>query len=206
MTSLAAKEQDHIPVSFQRHIRHFGDIGDQPDAADRRGSAGSPRRWSRCRARHCRTRPGSPAPCRPRHALDGADELAHDLGRSGLPKFRQSVMASGLAPTAVRLRQASATACLPPSNGSAPTVARGDVAGDREALVGAVDADDAGIAAGPLHGVGHDHVVVLFPDPAARDRCGRADQRSAARQDACRRGTSSGADRGSGSRVDPGRS
>jgi hypothetical protein len=49
------------------------------------------------------------------HAFDGADDLAHDLGRSGLPKFRLSVMAMGSAPTAVRLRQASATACLPPS-------------------------------------------------------------------------------------------
>jgi hypothetical protein len=36
-------------------------------------------------------------------------------GRSGLPKFRLSVTAMGSAPTAVRLRQASATACLPPS-------------------------------------------------------------------------------------------
>ena len=40
-------------------------------------------------------------------------------GRSGLPKFMQSVMASGSAPTAVRLRQHSATACLAPSRGSA---------------------------------------------------------------------------------------
>ena len=40
-------------------------------------------------------------------------------GRSGLPKLRLSVIASGRPPTAVMLRQASATACLPPSNGSA---------------------------------------------------------------------------------------
>jgi len=40
-------------------------------------------------------------------------------GFSGLPKFRLSVIASGLPPTAVMLRQASATACLPPSYGSA---------------------------------------------------------------------------------------
>jgi hypothetical protein len=36
-------------------------------------------------------------------------------GRCGLPKFRLSVMAIGRLPTAVRLRHASATACLPPS-------------------------------------------------------------------------------------------
>jgi hypothetical protein len=40
-------------------------------------------------------------------------------GFSGLPKFMLSVMASGVAPVAVMLRQASATACLPPSSGSA---------------------------------------------------------------------------------------
>ena len=53
------------------------------------------------------------------HALDAADELAHDRGVLGLPKFRQSVSASGRAPTAHRLRQASATACMPPRRGSA---------------------------------------------------------------------------------------
>ena len=48
------------------------------------------------------------------------DSGAHMIsGRSGLPKFKLSVMASGFAPTVVRFRQHSATACLPPSNGSA---------------------------------------------------------------------------------------
>ena len=40
-------------------------------------------------------------------------------GRSGLPKLRLSVSASGVAPRTVMFRQASATACLPPSTGSA---------------------------------------------------------------------------------------
>ena len=35
-------------------------------------------------------------------------------------------------------------------------------------MLGAVDAHDGGVAAGALHGVAHDHVVVLLPDPAAR--------------------------------------
>src|SRR5437667_11060022 len=39
-------------------------------------------------------------------------------GLYGLPKLRQSVMASGLAPEHVRLRAASAAAILPPSRGS----------------------------------------------------------------------------------------
>ena len=40
-------------------------------------------------------------------------------GFSGLPKFMLSVIASGRAPTAVRLRHASATAWAPPTSGSA---------------------------------------------------------------------------------------
>jgi hypothetical protein len=40
-------------------------------------------------------------------------------GFSGLPKFMLSVSASGSAPTAVKLRQLSATACMPPRSGSA---------------------------------------------------------------------------------------
>ena len=61
-----------------------------------------------------------------------ADELAHDLGRSGLPKLRLSVIASGRPPTAVMLRQASATACLPPSNGIGLAIARRHVGGEGE--------------------------------------------------------------------------
>ena len=40
-------------------------------------------------------------------------------GFSGLPKFMLSVIASGVAPVAVMLRHASATACMPPRYGSA---------------------------------------------------------------------------------------
>src|SRR5438270_353434 len=39
-------------------------------------------------------------------------------GRSGEPKFRQSVIATGRPPDTATLRAASATACLPPSYGS----------------------------------------------------------------------------------------
>ena len=50
---------------------------------------------------------------------DALDELVEDVrGFSGLPKFRQSVTASGRAPAQVRLRAASATACMPPARGS----------------------------------------------------------------------------------------
>ena len=46
---------------------------------------------------------------------------AEASGFSGLPKFILSVAASGFAPVTTRLRQASATACLPPSTGFALT-------------------------------------------------------------------------------------
>ena len=39
-------------------------------------------------------------------------------GRSGLPKFRQSVSASGFAPTATQFRAASTTAIMAPKYGS----------------------------------------------------------------------------------------
>src|SRR5439155_19670021 len=40
------------------------------------------------------------------------------VGRSGLPRLRQSVIASGVAPTHTTLRIASATAAAAPTNGS----------------------------------------------------------------------------------------
>ena len=100
------------------------------------------------------TRQASPMP------RDAADERPMVSGRSGLPKLRLSVTASGRAPTAVRLRQASATACLPPMNEFGLAVARRhiDVSASASALV---DAHDGGIAARPLHGVAENDVVVL---------------------------------------------
>jgi hypothetical protein len=44
-----------------------------------------------------------------------ADQLAHDLRAFRIAEIEVVGEASGSAPTAVRLRQHSATACLPPS-------------------------------------------------------------------------------------------
>ena len=44
-------------------------------------------------------------------------------------------------------------------------------------MVGPVDAHDAGVAAGALHRVAADQVVVLLPDPAARGHVRRAQNR-----------------------------
>jgi methylmalonyl-CoA mutase cobalamin-binding subunit len=52
-------------------------------------------------------------------AFDRADELAHDLGLLGVAEIEVVGGGQRPAPTAQRLRQASATACLPPSTGLA---------------------------------------------------------------------------------------
>src|SRR5262249_26027221 len=114
-----ADQEDRLARGLESKRRRFGEIVEHTDAADRgrrqdrpsvglvveRDVAGDDREVERAAGLA--------------NALQAADELAHDFGRSGLPKLRLSVMASGLPPTAVMLRQASATACLPPSNGSA---------------------------------------------------------------------------------------
>ena len=55
-------------------------------------------------------------------------------------------------------------------------IARGAVGGDRQRLVGAVDADHRGVAARALDGVGADLAVILLPDPAAAGEVGRGHQ------------------------------
>jgi hypothetical protein len=52
---------------------------------------------------------------------DRADELAHDLGLLGIAEVEVVGRGQRRAPQATRLRQASATACLPPSTGFAFT-------------------------------------------------------------------------------------
>jgi hypothetical protein len=54
-----------------------------------------------------------------RNAAHAADQLAHDLGPLRIAEIEIVGDRERPAPTAQRLRNASATACLPPSNGSA---------------------------------------------------------------------------------------
>ena len=51
-------------------------------------------------------------------AVDGGESCAMISGFSGLPKLRQLVAATGVAPVQATLRAASATACMAPSLGS----------------------------------------------------------------------------------------
>ena len=97
-------------------------------------------------------------------------------GRSGFPKLRLLVAATGIAPTAERLRQHSATMRRAPSRGrqqAPPTVA---VERHRDGSARFLDPDDGGVGAWTLHGVGAHHVVVLFPDPALGANVGRGDE------------------------------
>ena len=115
-----ADQHQRIAVPLQREIDRA--CRRRRSARRRRspGSAGSRCRSSRCRATHCPRRPGSRAPGRPRACLRCTPANSPMIsGFSGLPKFMLSVSASGSAPTAVRLRQLSATACMPPRTGSA---------------------------------------------------------------------------------------
>lgn len=69
-----------------------------------------------------------------------------------------SVIARGLAPAAVdRVGDA---------------VSRRTVRGDGKAAIRPVDADHRRVAAGPLHGIAHHHVIVLLPHPAPRTEVG----------------------------------
>jgi hypothetical protein len=69
-------------------------------------------------------------------------------GFSGLPKFRLSVVASGRAPTAQRLRIGLRHRLLAAFDRVGAHVARGDIGGEGQHLVGAVDPHDARAAPG----------------------------------------------------------
>ena len=97
-------------------------------------------------------------------------------GRSGLPKLRQLVIAKRAGAHGHQVAPRLGHRLTAAHHGIGEAVARGAVGGERERAVGAVDADDGGIPARPLHGVGHDHVVVLLPDPALAGEVGRAQQ------------------------------
>jgi hypothetical protein len=98
-------------------------------------------------------------------------------GRSGLPKFRLSVAASGSGAGGGQVAPAFGDRLLAALVRVGLAVARRDVGGEGERLGGmAVDAHDAGVAAGPLQRIALDQRVVLLPDPAARGQVGRAEQ------------------------------
>ena len=115
-----------------------------------------------------------------RDALQAADEPMIS-GRSGLPKLRLSVIASGLPPTAVDVAPGARAppACRPDKD--RPRIARRDVDGQRQAFGPSCTRTTAASPPGALHGIAQDDVVVLLPDPALAAHVGRADPASPAR-------------------------
>ena len=134
-------------------------------------SEGSPGSRSHCRGTRSRTRPAPPAPGRASDIPAIASASRQPVEPfSGLAKLRQSVAATGRAPTHARFRAASSTEARPPRRGSSLAVALGAVGGERDRPVGSGQAHHGRVAAGAADRVGPDQVVVALVDPAlARD-------------------------------------
>ena len=103
-------------------------------------------------------------------------------GFSGLPKFMLSVIASGRAPTAVRLRQASATAWAAAGFRVGGAIARRAVGGERQGAVQPVQLHHGGVGrAGALHGLAADVLSYWSQTQAREHRSGQATSFSSAR-------------------------
>ena len=132
-------------------------------------------------------------------------------GRSGLPKFRQLVSASGRAPVHATLRAASATAATVPAYGSSQHQRGLQSTESASALrvggaVLALDAHQRGVAARPDHGVALHELVVLAVEPApssrgSASRAARAAPRSSRPRARPRRDRASGARAGRRARA-----
>ena len=143
-------------------------IGEQAESADDRGRENRPSVGfvvERDVARHDRE-VERPAGCG--HALDAADELAHDFRAFGAAEIevvgQRERAGADRAQIAPRLGDGLHSA----QNRVGLAIARRAVGGERQRLGGAVNAHDCGIAARPADGIAHHHVVVLLPDPAPR--------------------------------------
>ena len=106
------------------------------------------------------------------HALDAADELAHDMRLFGIAEIHAVGGCQRFRADRAEIAIGFGNRLLAAFKGIGLAIARCAVGGDRQALVGPMDADDSGIAAGALCGVGADLAVILFPDPAARGERG----------------------------------
>ena len=150
------------------------------------GSAGCRGRWSRCRARRCPKRSGSPAPGRHRRCrCTACDQLAHDLGPLGVAEVEIVGRRERIGADSRQVAPALGDRLLAALVGIGLAIARRHVGreGQRLGRV-ALDADDAGIAARPLQRIALDQRVVLLVDPAPRARA-RASRAGAAARRRC---------------------
>ena len=156
--------------------RRLGEVVDQADAADGRGRqdrAAIGLVVERDVAGHDREveRPAGLG-----DAADAADQLAHDLRPLGIAEIE--IVGDRERPRADRGEVAPGFRhrLLAAFERIGLAIARRHVAGERERLRALVDAHHRGVAAGPLHRVAQNDVIVLLPHPALGAEVGRADQ------------------------------
>ena len=169
-------EHQHVALALEGDRRVARDVVEHADAADGRGRQDADAVGlvvERDVARHDREveRPAGLA-----DALEAADELAHHLGLLGVAEVE--VVGDGERLGADRRDVAPRLGHGLPAalDRVGLAVARGDVAGQRQALRPVLDPHDGGVAAGLLDGVAQDEVVILLEDPALRGEVGGADE------------------------------
>jgi len=169
-------EDDCVAFALERGRRHSPDIHNQTDGADRG------RRQNRLAIGLVVERAVSrhdgevERPADFRDAVDAGRDLAHDVGFSGLPKLRLSVMASGPRAGCGEIAPRFRDGLFRAFEGICAAIARRHIGGDGERLVGAMHANDGRISAGRLHRVGHHAPVILLPDPSPRTEIGRTNE------------------------------
>ena len=134
-------------------------------------------------------------------ALDGTDQLAHDLGLFGVAEVQVVGRGQGQGAHRGQVAIGLGHGLLAALERVRLDISRGDVTGEGQRLAGSVHANDARAHAGTADRVGPDLRVVLFPDPGTVRMVRAADKRAQA---------GDGRDRGQGwrgrgrRRLDPG--
>jgi hypothetical protein len=105
-------------------------------------------------------------------AVDRADELAHDLRPLGVAEIEIVRQRQRPRPHCREIAPSLGHGLLAAFEGISLAIARRHVGRERERLRPVIDAHHRGVAAGPLHGIAQDHVVVLLPHPAPRAQIG----------------------------------
>ena len=153
------------------------EVGDEADAADGGGRRNGHAIGLVVERDIARDDGEGQRPARLGHALDAADEFAHDLRSLGIAEIQAVGDGERLGAGGGEIAPGFRDRLLAALERVGMAIARGHVAGRGKPLIGAVDAHHGRIAARALHGVRHDHVVILLPDPAAGGKMRRAHQR-----------------------------
>ena len=113
------------------------------------------------------------------HALDGADDLAHDLGPLRIAEVEVVGDGDRIGADRGQVAPGFGDHLLAALVGIGQHIARGAVRRDGQRLLRAVDPHDAGVGAGGavLQRVGHHVTVVLLPQPALGGHVGARHQR-----------------------------